>query len=58
MAKDDPRWLPKLREFRGMIETHMRAEEAELFPQMRASLCAEANARLTRVMNEEGLKLA
>lgn len=58
MAKDDPAWLPKLREFRTMIETHMREEEDELFPAMRAKLSAEENRHVTAAMNKEGLKLA
>ncbi len=58
MAKDDPAWLPKLREFRTMIEQHMREEENDLFPRLRAELSDAQNAHLTRQMNKEGLKLA
>jgi hemerythrin superfamily protein len=58
MAKDDPAWLPKVREFRGMIETHMREEEDELFPSLRGKLSEDQNAHLTTVMHREGLKLA
>ncbi len=58
MPKDDPAWLPKLREFRGMIEEHMREEETDLFPRLRGQLSADQNAHLTRVMHAEGLKLA
>jgi hemerythrin-like domain-containing protein len=58
MSKSDPAWLPKLTEFRGMIEKHMREEEDDLFPRMRAQLSEEQNKHLTVMMNREGLKLA
>ena len=58
MPKGDAGWLPKLREFRGMIEKHMREEEDDLFPRMRAQLSDEQNKHLTVTMNREGLKLA
>ena len=58
MAKDDPAWLPKVREFRGMIEKHMREEEDELFPRLRSQLTEEQNTHVTAAMNKEGLKLA
>lgn len=58
MPKDDPAWLPKVREFRGMIETHMREEEDDLFPRLRSQLSEEQNRHVTAAMNKEGLKLA
>ena len=58
MPKDDPAWLPKVKEFRGMIEKHMREEEDELFPKLRGQLSEEQNRHVTAVMNKEGLKLA
>ncbi|HEX8445443.1 MAG TPA: hemerythrin domain-containing protein [Sphingomonas sp.] len=58
MAKNDPAWLPKVNEFRSMIETHMREEEDELFPKIRAKLSDAENKHLTVAMNKEGLKLA
>lgn len=58
MAKDDPAWLPKLREFRAMIEEHMREEEEDLFPSLRAQLSDEQNHSVTVAMNREGLILA
>ncbi|NJR77138.1 hemerythrin domain-containing protein [Sphingomonas sp. 36D10-4-7] len=58
MPKDDPAWLPKVREFRGMIETHMREEEDELFPRLRSQLSEKQNRHVTAAMNKEGLKLA
>jgi hemerythrin-like domain-containing protein len=58
MSKDDPAWLPKLKEFRGMIEKHMREEENDLFPKLRNQLSDEQNTHITIAMNKEGLKLA
>lgn len=58
MPKDDPAWLPKVAEFRTMIEEHMREEENDLFPKMRGMLSEAQNKHLTALMNKEGLKLA
>jgi len=58
MTKDDPAWLPKLKEFRGLIESHMREEEDDLFPKLRSKLSADQNKHITAAMNKEGLKLA
>lgn len=58
MPKSSPGFLPKLREFRTDIEKHMREEEDQLFPQLKARLSPEKNKELTSVMNKEGLKLA
>ena len=58
MSKSDPAWLPKLQEFRGMIESHMRDEEDDLFPRLRGQMSEAQNKHLTALMNREGLKLA
>jgi hemerythrin-like domain-containing protein len=58
MDKSNPAWLPKVGEFRTMIEEHMREEENDLFPKMRGMLSEEQNKHLTLQMNKEGLKLA
>ena len=58
MPKDSPEWLRKLAEFRNQIEAHMREEEDEVFPALKAKLDAEKNKTLTTLMNKEGLKLA
>lgn len=58
LAKDSPAWLPKVREFRAMIETHMREEEDEIFPRLRGQLSEEQNKQVTVAMNKEGLKVA
>lgn len=58
MPKDDPAWLPKLKEFRALIERHMREEEDDLFPRLREQLSEAQNRHVTAAMNKEGLKLA
>ncbi|PXA93773.1 hemerythrin [Nostoc sp. 3335mG] len=58
LEKSDPSWLPKLMEFRKLIEGHMREEEDKLFPKLRSKLSDEQNKHITAAMNKEGLKLA
>lgn len=58
MPKESPAFLAKLREFRDRIEKHMREEEDELFPSLKAKLPDEKNKKLTASMNKEGFKLA
>lgn len=58
MPKGDPAWLPKLREFRVLIEQHMREEEEDLFPRLRDRLSEAQNSHITAAMNTQGLKLA
>ena len=58
MAKDSPDWLARVKDFRSMIQEHMRMEEDEVFPSFRQALSAEQNARLTSLMNKEGFKVA
>ena len=58
LPKDDPQWLPKVRELRALLEEHMAEEERDLFPKLRSALSEEENAELSKAMNKEGLKLA
>jgi iron-sulfur cluster repair protein YtfE (RIC family) len=58
LPKDSPDWLARVRDFRTMIQEHMRMEEDEVFPSFRQALSAEQNARLTSMMNKEGFKVA
>jgi hemerythrin superfamily protein len=57
-AKDSPDWLARVRDFRAMIETHMREEEDDIFPRFREQLSDDQNAKLTTRMNKEGFKFA
>jgi len=58
MPKEGSAWLDKVREFRSMLEEHMRMEEEQVFPAFRASLTEEQSARLFAAMQREGMKLA
>jgi hemerythrin superfamily protein len=58
MAKNSPEWLARVRDFRSMLEEHMRMEENEVFPAFRNLLSAEQNAKLSAMMNKEGFKVA
>ena len=58
MPKDSPEFLPTVRRFRGAIEKHVREEEDELYPAMKAQLDPATNKKLTLLMNKEGFKVA
>lgn len=58
MPKDAPGFLAKVAEFRTLIEDHIREEEDELFPRLKAQLGEEKNKKITYLMGRESLKLA
>ncbi|MEA3000167.1 MAG: hypothetical protein QOK17_2000 [Sphingomonadales bacterium] len=58
ISRTSPEWLPRVRDFRAMIQEHMRMEEDEVFPTFRKVLTEAQNARLTSLMNKEGFKMA
>jgi hemerythrin superfamily protein len=58
MAANHPQFLPKIRDFRTALETHMREEEEKIFPKLRKLLSEEESDKLTKAMNQEGLKIA
>jgi hemerythrin superfamily protein len=58
LSSTDPAWLDRARRFFADLQSHMREEETEVFPMFRDSLSAEENAKLTRMMNWEGFKVA
>jgi hemerythrin superfamily protein len=58
MKKDSPEWLARVRDFRSMLEEHMRMEENEVFPAFQRSLSDTQNAKLTSLVNKEGFKHA
>jgi len=58
MPNDSAEWLARVRDFRTMIEEHMRMEEEEVFPTLSNSLSEAQASRLTAMMNKEGAKLA
>ncbi len=56
--KASPAWLERVRELKADIEAHVRKEEDEIYPALRASLSDEENRKLTNRMNREGFKVA
>jgi hemerythrin-like domain-containing protein len=58
MAKDSPEWLARVRDFRAMIQEHIRMEEEEVYPAFKAVLSETQNAKLTSLVNKEGFKMA
>lgn len=58
MANDSPEWLARVRDFRAMLEEHMREEEDDIFPRFRDRMSEDQNAKITSMMNKEGFKFA
>jgi hypothetical protein len=58
LPNTSPEWLARVKDFRAMIEEHMRMEENEVFPAFQKMLTPEQNARITSLMNKEGFKVA
>jgi iron-sulfur cluster repair protein YtfE (RIC family) len=58
LPKDSPDWLARVRDFRSMIQEHMRMEEEEVFPSLRSQMSEEQNKKVSALMNKEGMKLA
>jgi hemerythrin superfamily protein len=58
MAKDSPEWIARVRDFRTLLESHMREEENEIFPSFRSRMSDDQNAKITALMNKEGFKFA
>lgn len=58
MPSTSPKWLEKVKEFRAALEKHIREEEDQLFPELRAQLSEEKNKAITLAMNKEGFKVA
>lgn len=58
MANDNPSWMMRIRDFRKVLAEHMREEENEIFPKLRARLSEEANKKLAARMNKEGFMYA
>jgi hemerythrin superfamily protein len=58
MPTGDPSWLARVREFSDHVDAHIREEEEEIFPTFRDALSIEENAKLTRMLNWEGFKVA
>lgn len=58
MEADSPEYMKTVRAFRADIEKHMKEEERELFPRLKAKLDEAANKRLSAMVNKEGYHAA
>lgn len=58
LAKDHPEWVGIVAEFRDSIARHMRMEEDEVFPKLRADIGEEMDARITKEVNKAGFMMA
>ncbi|MFC7537673.1 hemerythrin domain-containing protein [Sphingomonas sp. GCM10030256] len=57
MAKDSPNFLARVREFRELIAQHAKMEEEQVFPRFKTAIGEEQNAKITSLMNKEGVKM-
>jgi len=57
MEKDAPEFLARVKEFRDLIAAHARMEEEQVFPRFKSELDEEQNAKITMLMNKEGMKM-
>jgi len=58
MEKGSADFLPKIREFRAMVEEHARMEEEQVFPSFKRGLNDEQNDRITSLVNKAGFMMA
>ena len=58
MAADSPEWLPTVAEFRTALSAHIRMEEDEVFPRLRAGLDEALDAKITSDVNKAGFMMA
>jgi len=58
ISSTDPRWIGEVRQFWSRLQSHVREEEDDIFPAFRQSLPQGENAKLTKMMNWEGFKVA
>ena len=58
ISSTDPQWIGQVQTFWTKLQAHVREEEDEIFPAFHDALPADENARLTRMMNWEGFKVA
>lgn len=58
MAPDAADWIGTVREFRDAVAAHAKLEEDVIFPQLRADIGEELDARLTKEVNKTGFIMA
>lgn len=57
-AHDHPKWIERARIFEAEVQEHMREEEQKIFPAFHAQLSKTKNAKLSRMLHMQGMKLA
>ena len=55
MGADAPNWLEKVREFRDLLRTHVHMEEEQVFPRFKERMSEEQNAKITQLVNRDGV---
>lgn len=58
MAPDSAEWIPTVTEFRTALSAHIRMEEDEVFPRLRAGISETLDARITSEVNKAGFMMA
>lgn len=58
MEKGSPEFLTKVRQFRQLVETHARYEEEQVFPRFKSLLTDDQNAKITKLVNVDGMMQA
>jgi hemerythrin superfamily protein len=54
----DPEWVRFAAELRSIVTTHAREEEVSVFPHLRERLSPQQNAKLTKQVNRQEMRLA
>lgn len=57
MEKDSPEFLGRVQEFRDLVAEHARMEEEQVFPRFKQAMDEQQNAKITTLMNKEGMKM-
>jgi hemerythrin superfamily protein len=55
IGPDAPNWLERIREFRALIAEHAKMEEEQVFPVFKRGLDEEQNAKITALVNKDGI---
>jgi hemerythrin superfamily protein len=55
MGPSAPNWLEKVREFRDLVQRHIHMEEEEVFPRFKERMSEEQNAKITQLVNRDGV---
>jgi hemerythrin superfamily protein len=57
-AHDHPKWIERARSFEAEVQEHMLDEEQKIFPAFHAQMSKAKNAKLSRMLHMQGMKLA